>query len=179
MSILFSTERVDAYKAQVEDLDRILEIQSHPENCDYTWHNTKEEYQALLCMDGVYILAFRKRGEKEIMGYSILVHSNKTDSLEFRRIAIMDKSNGYGQEIIQWVQKFAFIQLKVHRLWLEVYTFNWKAIYIYEKHNFKREGTQRDVYKDHRGYLSEHIYTMLADEYFQSGDDSLSFLSTV
>jgi len=115
--------------------------------------------------EGIYLLVFRKRGEDEIIGYSILAHNSNIDSLEFRRIAIMGKTNGYGQEIIQGIQKFAFMHLRVHRVWLEVYTFNFKAIYIYEKLNFKREGTQRDVYKDHRGYLSEHIYSILTDEY--------------
>lgn len=165
MNPLFSTERINAYVAEEADLDRVVEIQSHPENRDYTWLNNKEEYLDIIKEEGVYILAFRKKGEAEIMGYAYLVHSEKIDSLEFRRLAVMDKSHGYGQEIVRGIQAFAFTKLKVHRLWLEVYTFNHKAIYLYEKLQFKREGTLRDAYKDHRGYLSQHTYSMLADEY--------------
>lgn len=167
MTILFSTERIDAYTAQPEDVDRIIEIESHPQNRDFIWHNTKEEHLALIRSEGVYSLVFRKKGQDEIFGYLILEHKSKVGSLEFRRLALMDKSMGYGREIIQGIQKLAFTQLQVHRLWLDVYTFNLRAINTYEKQNFKREGTLRDAYKDHRGYLSQHVYSMLDDEYAQ------------
>ncbi len=165
MSLLFSTVNINAYVAEEADLDRIVEIQSHPENRDYTWLNNKEEYMEIMKEESVYILAFRKKEEEDIMGYAYLVHDAKIDSLEFRRLAVMDKSHGYGEEIVRGVQVFAFNKLKVHRLWLEVYTFNHKAIYLYEKLQFKREGTLRDAYKDHRGYLSQHTYSMLENEY--------------
>lgn len=165
MSILFSTKRIEAHLAHPNNVEQIIEIEIHPENFDYTWHNTKEEYLELIETEGVYITAFRRKGESEIIGYSILVYDDKNDSLEFKRMANMDKNNGYGQEIIQGIKKFAFTDLNVHRLWLDVFTFNYKAIYIYEKLNFKREGTLRDIYKDHRGYHSQHVYSMLRDEY--------------
>lgn len=165
MSIIFSTERIEAHLANPNDLEKIIEIETHPENYDYTWHNTKEEYLELVESEGVYIIAFRRKGQSEIIGYSILVHDDKMDSLEFKRMANMDKNNGYGQEIIEGIKKFAFTDLNAHRLWLDVFTFNYRAIYIYEKLNFKREGTLRDIYKDSGGYHSQHVYSMLKDEY--------------
>ena len=165
MSILFSTEGMEAYLADSNDLEKIIEIETHPENYDYTWHNTKEEYLELIENKSLYLTTFRKKGQSKIMGYSIMVYDSKADSLELRRMAVMEKNNGYGQEIIQGIKKFAFTDLNAHRLWLDVFTFNYRAIYIYEKLNFKRERTLRDIYKDHRGYHSQHIYSMLSSEY--------------
>lgn len=167
MSFLFSTERIQVHLSKSNDLERIIEIETDPENYDYTWHNTREEYLELMEDESIYLTAFRKKGHSEIIGYSIMAHDPKADSLELRRMAVMEKNKGYGQEIIQGIKKFAFTDLNAHRLWLDVFTFNYRAIYIYEKLNFKREGTLRDIYKDHRGYHSQHIYSMLSEEYFK------------
>jgi ribosomal protein S18 acetylase RimI-like enzyme len=50
-------------------------------------------------------------------------------------------------------------------MWLETYDFNDKAIHLYEELGFVREGLQRDIYRDERGWLSELLYGVLEDEY--------------
>jgi len=165
VNIVYSTDRLDAWKARPEDIPRVVAIQNHPENRDKTWRNTEEEFLRLLDDRDTYVVAYRRKGEQETIGYGILWSQPFLRSLEFRRFALSVKSRGYGQEILKGTMRFAFETLKAHRMWLETYDFNDKAIHLYEKLGFVREGLQRDIYRDERGWLSELLYGVLEDEY--------------
>lgn len=52
---------------------------------------------------------------------------------------------GYGTEALRLVMQYAFSVLNLHRVGLEVYSFNKRAIRSYEKVGFKVEGVQRDA----------------------------------
>ncbi|HEX7304343.1 GNAT family protein [Lentzea sp.] len=52
---------------------------------------------------------------------------------------------GYGTIAIRHVLDHAFTVLGLHRVELEVYAFNERAIHVYEKLGFRREGRLRDA----------------------------------
>ncbi|ASN06484.1 GNAT family N-acetyltransferase [Virgibacillus necropolis] len=63
------------------------------------------------------------------------------------RISIFDKEfwgNGYGTEAMSLVVEFGFDSLNLHRVGLDVFAYNERAIKAYEKLGFKREGIVRD-----------------------------------
>lgn len=63
------------------------------------------------------------------------------------RISIFDKEfwgNGYGTEAMSLLIKFGFDILNLHRVGLDVFAFNDRAIKAYEKLGFKQEGIIRD-----------------------------------
>lgn len=162
---LFSTDRVCAYDATLSDIDKIIEIAGDVDNRNYIFAQTKEEYIELLSEENLYLITFKLKDRDEIIGFLIMKFDTVSNSLELRRIAISIKGEGLGKEIIEGIKKYSFEVLKAHRLWLDVYTFNHRAIAIYEKLNFKREGTLRDAYRDERGYHTQHVYSILEDEY--------------
>lgn len=56
---------------------------------------------------------------------------------------------GYGSEAMQLLLRYAFRGLNLHRVNLNVFAFNTRAIRSYEKCGFKYEGTQREtIYKE-------------------------------
>ena len=57
---------------------------------------------------------------------------------------------GYGTEATRLVRDFAFGPLRLHRLALEVNSFNHAAIAVYERAGFVREGVRRDAIR-HEG----------------------------
>jgi RimJ/RimL family protein N-acetyltransferase len=62
-------------------------------------------------------------------------------------IAIGDKSfwgHGYGSDATRCMIKYAFKQLNLHRVTLYVHSFNSRAIRVYEKCGFRREGIIRE-----------------------------------
>ncbi|MEY9096726.1 GNAT family N-acetyltransferase [Paenibacillus sp. RC84] len=70
---------------------------------------------------------------------------------------------GYGNESLRMLLDYAFLELNLHRVSLRVFAFNDKAVALYEKIGFKREGVSRQaVFREgnwhdilHMGILQE------------------------
>ena len=64
------------------------------------------------------------------------------------RCALYGQGNfgrGLGSEAIALLMDFAFSELKLNRIELEVYEFNERAIHVYEKIGFRHEGRKREA----------------------------------
>lgn len=71
-------------------------------------------------------------------------HLNRSASI---RIAIFNKEywgNGYGTEAMSLLLEHGFENLNLHRVGLDVFSFNKRGIKSYEKLGFKQEGIIRD-----------------------------------
>lgn len=73
--------------------------------------------------------------------------------------------NGYGTEATVLLLGYGFGMLNLHRIELDVYTINPRAIHVYEKVGFVKEGIKRqNWYYDHQ-YYDSIIMSILKDEY--------------
>lgn len=84
------------------------------------------------------------------------------------RIVIFHSENcskGIGSWVIKATRDFAFEKLKLHRLELEVFSFNKRAQRAYEKAGFKIEGIKRDAVLDGKNYANTIIMSILEDEW--------------
>ncbi len=106
--------------------------------------------------------------EGHIIGESILNEINHELRCANFRICLFH-SEGYGKGIGSWaIEKtleFAFRDLKLHRVGLDVYSFNPRAIQAYEKAGFKHEGILRDAVKDGTSYADDILMAILEDEW--------------
>lgn len=60
-----------------------------------------------------------------------------------------NQGRGYGTEALGLLLQFAFCYAGLHRVGLEVYEFNHRAIHLYRKVGFRDEGRLRDyIYRD-------------------------------
>ena len=59
----------------------------------------------------------------------------------------------------------AFERLGLHRLELDVYSFNPRAQRVYEKAGFRREGILRDSIRDGEGYADDILMAILEEEW--------------
>ncbi len=59
----------------------------------------------------------------------------------------------------------AFERLGLHRLELDVYSFNPRARRVYEKAGFRREGILRDSIRDGEGYADDILMAILEEEW--------------
>lgn len=103
-----------------------------------------------------------------IIGESVINEIDwKARSANFR-IAIFH-SNEHGKGIGTWATEktrdFAFETLKLHRLELDVFSFNPRAEKTYLKAGFKREGVLRDAIWDGEKYGDDIIMSILEDEW--------------
>lgn len=84
------------------------------------------------------------------------------------RIAINeqgDQGKGYGTEALVLMLDYGFGICNLHRIELNVFDFNEKAIRCYEKVGFKREGVQRDALFYNHQYHDSILMSMLQHEY--------------
>ncbi len=76
-----------------------------------------------------------------------------------------DCGKGIGFWAVERTRDFAFDTLKLHRLELDVFSFNERARRTYEKAGFKQEGILRDSVKTENSYADDVLMAMLEDEW--------------
>lgn len=84
------------------------------------------------------------------------------------RIAIYQQTQrgkGIGTWMTETVRDFAFAELKLHRLSLDVFSFNPRAERVYQKAGFRREGVLREAVLDGGGYADDILMAMLEAEW--------------
>ncbi|WP_400162054.1 GNAT family N-acetyltransferase [Brevibacillus sp. TJ4] len=77
------------------------------------------------------------------------------------------RGKGYGTEAMLLMLRVGFVSLNLHRIHLGVYTFNPRAIHVYEKIGFKREGVQRDVLFANGTFHDMVMMSMLENEFYE------------
>lgn len=76
-----------------------------------------------------------------------------------------DRGRGYGSEALRALLRFAFGQLRLERVWLDVYDLNPSARRVYERAGFVYEGTlRRATFREGR-HLDVIRMAILADEW--------------
>jgi RimJ/RimL family protein N-acetyltransferase len=72
---------------------------------------------------------------------------------------------GYGKEALRLLLDYAFLEMNLHRVSLRVFAFNDKALGLYEKLGFKREGASRQaIFREGKWHDIIHM-GILAHEY--------------
>ena len=125
-----------------------------------------EKHRALLVDKDCLHLSVRRLDNDILIGHALIFGiTDPNKILELRRITIADRGLGFGRETIILLKKMCFESLRFHRLWLDVYDDNVKAIKLYESEGFIMEGILRDSVKSETGYRSQRIYSILENEY--------------
>ncbi|MDE5728893.1 MAG: GNAT family N-acetyltransferase [Clostridia bacterium] len=106
--------------------------------------------------------------DNRIIGESVINEiDNKTKSANFR-IAIFqtdEQGKGIGTWAVETTRDFAFEILKLHRLSLDVFSFNTRAEKCYLKADFKREGVLRDAVLNGDEYADDILMSILENEW--------------
>ena len=90
-----------------------------------------------------FLFAIRALDNDELIGYVELDGILWPHRVSGASIAIGEAKHwgkGYGYEVMQLVLRFAFDELNLHRVQLTVFSYNERAIALYEKLGFHREG---------------------------------------
>lgn len=114
--------------------------------------------------------------EGHIIGESILNEiDNELKSANYR-VALFHKdyrNRGIGSWIIKNTLSFAFDVLKLHRVELEVFSFNPRAIHSYKKAGFKQEGRLKDSIKDGNDYGDTILMAILEDDWKKQKQETI------
>lgn len=103
----------------------------------------------------------------KLIGGCDLVEASPENRSATLGIAIGDKNHwdgGYGTDTMRTLCRFGFEMMNLHRIQLDVYAENVRALHVYEKVGFKLEATKRQaVYKLGR-YRDVHVMGLLEGE---------------
>lgn len=149
------------------DIDFISRLEADPENSSFitAWPGDRHVF----AMHDENFLHAIVLHEGIAVGFVILSGlKNANQSIEFMRVVIADKGRGLGRTALRAVKKLCFDELKAHRLWLDVKTFNERAQNLYQSEGFVIEGTMRDCLKVGDEFQSLTLLSILEDEYRQS-----------
>jgi RimJ/RimL family protein N-acetyltransferase len=69
-----------------------------------------------------------------------------------------------GDEAARLVQRHLLLELGLHRLQLEVYGFNERALAHAERVGFVREGVRRRAYRRHGGWVDGVLFGLLRED---------------
>jgi RimJ/RimL family protein N-acetyltransferase len=82
-------------------------------------------------------------------------------------IAIGDKTywgGGYGTDAMRVLCRFGFDMMNLHRIQLDVFSENLRAIHVYKKVGFQVEGTRREAFFQYGRYLDIVVMGLLEGE---------------
>lgn len=83
-----------------------------------------------------------------------------------------DRDRGYGTEATRLVLRHAFERLRLHRVEVRVLELNTRAISLYERCGFVREGVQRECLLRGGEWLSDLMMSILEPEYHRQRGES-------
>lgn len=76
-----------------------------------------------------------------------------------------ERDHGYGTDALKAICDFGFGELRLERIWLDVYAPNLRAQRSYEKAGFNREGTMRRALFKRGEFADVHRMALLRDEW--------------
>jgi RimJ/RimL family protein N-acetyltransferase len=114
------------------------------------------------------IFAILTRAEGKLLGNCGLHRIDWANRHATLGIFIGDQSywsQGYGADASRTLLRYAFEEANLHRIELEVFAFNLRAIRMYEKIGFRVEGTRKQALFREGAWHDEHIMALLRDEW--------------
>jgi RimJ/RimL family protein N-acetyltransferase len=75
---------------------------------------------------------------------------------------------GYGSDAVRRILRIAFEKMNINRVYLRVFENNPRAIRVYEKCGFQKEGLLRQDHYSGHSYSNTFLMGLLKEEYFKS-----------
>lgn len=137
----------------------------------YTYEDEEKWYENLSASKDTYNFAIETLEDKKYIGGCGINEVDWKNSYVVVGIFIGDKDylgKGYGTDAMKVLMHFIFEQMNIHKIKLNVFSFNQRAIKSYEKCGFKVEGILRDELFVDGKYHDEVSMGILREEYYNS-----------
>ncbi|KGX85068.1 GNAT family N-acetyltransferase [Pontibacillus litoralis] len=162
-----------------EDIETVLEWYQDPTFLrlydalvakPYTFKKVQEWIEETSHADNEFLFAIRTKEDNTLIGFIEMDGILWNQQTGWISIGIGNSAyhnNGYGKEALQLMLSFAFQECNLHRIQLTVFEYNEKAMRLYEKLGFVREGAYREfVHRDGKRY-DMLLYGLLRREWEQ------------
>ncbi|KJY92313.1 MULTISPECIES: GNAT family N-acetyltransferase [Pseudoalteromonas] len=120
-------------------LSRFVTMESAADNSQFIISSPLSTHQSQFADTNLRYLTIYSGSE--IVGFIILAVEPELKSVEFRRIVVAKKGLGIGQEAINQMEKYVLEELRITRIWLDVFADNTRAQHIYQKLGYQQFDT--------------------------------------
>jgi RimJ/RimL family protein N-acetyltransferase len=156
------------------DICNDLEVRDYLSNVfPYTDLGEEEFIKSVNSQKNPTDIVFGIEVDENLIGTAGIHRINWTSRNGYFGIAICRKeywNKGIGTEATNLILKYAFEYINLHKVLLEVYEYNERAIRVYEKVGFKREGRLRKNHYWKGEYYDVIVMGILQEEYFGAAD---------
>ncbi len=165
---ILETGRIRLRPSTENDLALVLELEEDADNAPFILRWPADAHLAAMADPDRAHLMVEAKDSGRAVGYLILAALQSPHrSIEFVRITIARKGEGYGRECLRAIKRMAFDSLGAHRLWLDVMSHNARARALYLAEGFMEEGTLRESIELDGRRVSLIVLSMLEREYRQ------------
>jgi diamine N-acetyltransferase len=148
-------------KALPEDATFVLALLAMPHTSAHLHAPTTDEYLRTLDRASVQNLIIERDGEP--FG-NLVLERDPEWFLTIRALAVREPRRGAGRFAMGYALQYAFRELGVHRVYLEVLENNEAARRLYESAGMQAEGMFRDGYREESGLFRNLVpYGMIAN----------------
>jgi len=151
--------------ATPEDISAIVALERQPESSQFVGQWSEERHRATLASaDARYYVSPASTGD--LRAYAILRGLSETSrSIELKRLVVHPPGQRLGRPILAELIRIAFEELHAHRLFLDVFADNARALRLYSSFGFVEEGLMREAALRDGQYCSLHLLSLLDREY--------------
>ncbi|HYO87189.1 MAG TPA: GNAT family protein [Candidatus Limnocylindrales bacterium] len=174
---LFSGPRVRLTAVRPED---VATVTRWYEDSDFTrqydasasYPRSANRFQKILTevneSDTAFMFAIRLHHTDDLIGVIDLDYVLWSSGVTWLAIGIGEaayRGQGYGGEALELALRFAFHEINMHRVQLTVFSTNERAIRLYERLGFTREGVLREFLHRDGQRFDTYVYGLLAREW--------------
>ncbi|MBS6194329.1 MAG: ribosomal protein S18-alanine N-acetyltransferase [Clostridiales bacterium] len=143
---------VEIREMQLDDLEQVMVIEN--ENFSRPWTETGF-FSFLIRQDTLFLVA---EEEEKILGYCGVVMVQDEGDITNVAVANERQNQGIGKKLVEELIRRTE-EAGVRQLYLEVRASNERAIHVYEKMGFVRNGLRKNYYEDpvEDGLLMKHV----------------------
>ncbi|TDQ42747.1 GNAT family N-acetyltransferase [Aureibacillus halotolerans] len=134
----------------------------------YSYEETERHVNGMLHQQDAKRYLIRDRETDQPIGLISLLQLDYVNANAECTIDIAEKSywgKGYGRDAMDTLMRYAFDELRLHRLSLKVFSYNDRAIRLYEKLGFQVEGRHRDAIFRNGQYHDIFFMACLSSEF--------------
>ena len=167
MNTLIEGEHLKLRRADLTDLNFIMELQHKPDNINFIVPFDEDFHTEIINSDNSQNMdvIVEEIATGAAVGYFMVCELDNC-SVEWRHVIIDKKGVGYGKEAFKLLMQWSFEVKKFHRGWLDCKPYNERALNLYESCGLKREGICRECICVNGVYEDLVVLSILDREYF-------------
>jgi RimJ/RimL family protein N-acetyltransferase len=164
---------IELRRAEPADVDFLVELANHEDVAPFMGARRARDHEAILEQversraepQGFGRLIITVDGERAgVMGYHVVNERNRIANLEALAVHPDHRGRHLADDAARLLQRYLFDELGFHRLELECFAFNERAIAHAERAGFVREGMKRQAYERDGVWVDSVLFALVTED---------------